>query len=754
MKYVLSAQDYQFVNGSEFNHLRELVLAVPRQIWESLDSIQLSFSDSSSESESYQTLLLESFDDIDQINKTQHLVYLANSKKEAGLSSNNYLKAVDEAFAVYEGLWDSAKSLLKALTEGGSAIGILHLILDVIGLVPGSWIGFPIDVVANLINSLIYGARGMWFLSILSAIAAVPANYLFKGLKVSLTPFAKILDKLGIAIFKADSAAVKIASAELKAAAGVEKAATLASGLQGFIGFIKSAFVQIIKGLGAVIGKVLNIATFGTVKPDKIVKFIEANIEVPMMKAVKGAEEAVAALKGGDTALAATTKTDVIAAASAKGIPVADINALASKFNKLASGNGDLVSKATASKAFKEMVEAGAPKAAQEAYINAAVARIAFDDAIKTTDRILANPQAVNILKSAGWRGADDVLIKKAINAGDDVTIAKVFKEMTENPAILKTLTEGEASVMRIYSKFPKDFIKHGKHFDEYLKTLKTLAGRYAYREKIGRRLLLFVIRQVAKAIMNNACYDIWKKELAGIDSADELKALAATKLINEFDDTVRAKIKAQILKEYDIIETDLTAAGKAEIDALIDEVINTSQNNSADCGFGSEATNVVTGAYMLNPGLYNEDNKFGEKILTDKDYEALIGTQKEMLDYLGLDSNIDPLHDMTNADPIVKLYFSDVYDPNVNIISVNPGETSRLESTASYLRQLGKISSDEEMQELINSVKKHWADDTEPAEISKALPEASTDSAKINEASRINKLNAFMTFNQFKNFN
>jgi hypothetical protein len=754
MKYVLSAQDYQFVNGSDSQKLRDLITAVPQTIWESLDSIMISFTESNQDSEKYQEVLLEAFEDIDQINESQHLVYLAGSANESFFNIEDYNRAVEEAFAVYEGLWDTVKDFLKAITEGGSAIGVLHLILDIIGLVPGSWVGFPIDIVANLLNALIYGARGMWFLAILSAIAAIPANYVFKGLKMSLTPFAKILDKLGIAIFKADTTAVKLASAELKAAAGVEKATTLAGGLQGLVGFLKSAFLQITKGIAALLGKVINIATFGTVKTEKVIKFVEQNIEVPMMKAVKGSEDAIAALKGGDELLAVSTKADVAAVATAKGLPVADIDMLVSKFNKIASGNGDLVAKATNSKVFKEMVEAGAPKAAQEAYINAAVARMAFDDAIKATDKILGNPQALNILKSAGWRGADDLLIKQAINASDDVAIAKIFKEMTENPAILKSLTEGEASIMRVYSKFPKDFIKHGKYFDDYLKTLKTLAGRYAYRERIGRRLLLFMMRQIAKAIMSNKCYDVWKKEISGVDSVDDLTGLAATQIIKEEAGKTRDQVKAQILKEYQIKEADLNEAGKAELNQLIDEAMKTAEASDADCGFGSDAVDVVTGTHMLNPGLYSEENRHGQKVLTDKDYDALIGTQKEMLKYLGLDADIDPLHDMTNADPMVKLYFSDVYDPNVNMMGLNTGEESKLKSNAEYLRKTGEITSDEELDKLINSIKRHWEEGTEPIEVQRTLPETPADSSNINESRKINNSNVFMSFDQFKNFN
>jgi len=749
MKYVLPAQDYQYWESNESLQLRNLVQSVPSSIWESLDSIRLSFQEATAEIQDYQQVLLESFEEIEEISDSQRFIFFAGISEASLISAETYRSAVNEAFAVYEGLWDSVKSFLSAITEGGSAIGVLHLILDIIGLVPGSWVGFPIDVVANLLNALIYGARGMWFLAILSAIAAIPANYVFKGLKMSLTPFAKILDKLGIAIFKADTAAVKIASSELKAAAGVEQAATLSKALQGFIGFITGSLVTILKGIGALLGKVVSIATFGMVKGERIVKFIEANIEVPLMKAVKGSEAAVVALKEGDAALATATKTDV--AAAARGLAADEIDLLVNKFKKLGAGDGDLVAKATNSRAFKEMVEAGAPKAAQEAYVNAAVARMAFDDAIKATDKILANPQATRILQRAGWR-ADSNLIKKAINAGDDASLEIIFKEMTENPAILKTLTEGEASVLRVYSKYPKDFIKHGRHFDDYLTTLTRIGTRFAYREKIGRRLILFFLKQIAKAIMQSECYGQWVKAISDVDSTDELKALAAKKVINEAIDKRRDEVREQICKEYGIKQADLNESGKAELEALVDSALGKAEKSKADCGLGSDATNAVTGANIYNPGLYGDDNKFGEKELTPDDYDKLMQTQKTMLKSLGMDSDIDPQHDMTNADPIVKLYFSDVYDPKGEVLNINVKDESRLEKTGSYLLERGQIRNAEELKSYMEKIKKSWESGEEPAEVTKALSEAN-DSTKINESEQINNQNQFMTFEQFKNF-
>lgn len=64
------------------------------------------------------------------------------------------------------------KKIWNALTEDGSVIGIIHLILDIIGLV-GDFIFPGVGVVADIINGIIYAIRGKWILALISLIAAV-----------------------------------------------------------------------------------------------------------------------------------------------------------------------------------------------------------------------------------------------------------------------------------------------------------------------------------------------------------------------------------------------------------------------------------------------------------------------------------------------------------------------------------------------------------------------------------------------------
>ena len=742
MRYVLSAQDYQFVNSSQGQSLRALAQSVPASVWESLDTLTLSFeTEINEEVSSYQAMLLESIETIEEIGKNQRALFYASIDDLKLKTKEEYDNAVQEALAVYEGLWDMTTSLLKALTEGGSAIGVLHLILDVIGLIPGSWVGFPIDVVANVLNAMIYGVRGMWFLAVLSLIAAIPANYAFKGLKMSLTPFAKILDKLGIAIFKADKAAIKIASSELKAAAGVEKATSLASGLSGFIQFAKGTLLGIVKTLGGVLESILNKVTFGLVPKGKLVKFIEEYIEVPLNKAVTGSEEAVAALKSGDQELATATKTDIAQSAASQ----AEKDAMTAKYGKLATGDGDVVLQVTNSKAYKQMVDAGAPKAAIEAYTDAAIARISFNKAFAKSGDVLENPAFMRVMRSIGWKPEKASLVK-AINAGDDAAIEKLLKTIGSDPAILKGLTEGEAAVVKIYSKYPKEFIKHGKNFDNYLKTITRMVGKYSYRQAIGRKLVLFVFRQIAKYIMNDDCYKLMYDKIAAAKSSEDLEAIAATQIIKESESFNKnseeyQKARKAIVEEFKLTETP---ESEAEIHQLTLDVLKKSKVEK-DCGFGTSLTEGVVGSEMLNPGIGGEDNRYGEKELDASDYDKLNTVSKNQLKLAGLDPDIDPVKNLSNSNPMVKLYYSDFYDPETEKLSINT-EESRLPKVGAYLIQTKQIKA-EDLQKYSDEIMKHWEEGTEPAEVQQML-----DTVKIKESLEINNQVKFLRFEHFKN--
>jgi hypothetical protein len=70
-----------------------------------------------------------------------------------------------------ESLMAKLKEFGMAITEGGSAWGILHLVLDIVGIV-GDFFS-PIGLITDIINGILYMLRGKWVLAILSFAAAV-----------------------------------------------------------------------------------------------------------------------------------------------------------------------------------------------------------------------------------------------------------------------------------------------------------------------------------------------------------------------------------------------------------------------------------------------------------------------------------------------------------------------------------------------------------------------------------------------------
>ena len=101
------------------------------------------------------------------------------------------------------GILTILKNLWNTLTEGGSAWGIVHLILDVIGLIGDAFtvVGLPIGVVADLLNAVLYFYRGKAMLGVISVIAAaIPfGGDILKGfkpvLKTLTKPFSKLMTK-------------------------------------------------------------------------------------------------------------------------------------------------------------------------------------------------------------------------------------------------------------------------------------------------------------------------------------------------------------------------------------------------------------------------------------------------------------------------------------------------------------------------------------------------------------------------------
>lgn len=153
------------------------------------------------------------------------------------------------------GFWGILKSLWSAVTEGGSVIGIIHFIIDIIGLV-GDFILPGVGLVADLFNALIYAIRGEWMLCAISIVAAfvIGGGDALKFLKGSVKSSEKVL----VTLAKeggSKQAAEMLAKMPAKEKGGVIKLlTTLFGNLGGALGKATSLFGQFIKAFGKVTG--------------------------------------------------------------------------------------------------------------------------------------------------------------------------------------------------------------------------------------------------------------------------------------------------------------------------------------------------------------------------------------------------------------------------------------------------------------------------------------------------------------------
>ena len=95
-----------------------------------------------------------------------------------------------------EGIVNFLKKLWNQLTENGEAIGILHLILDAIGVI-GDFIIPGLGAIADIINAIIYFCRGKWMLGTISLLAGLifGAGDALKLLKGSAGAAEKVMVK-------------------------------------------------------------------------------------------------------------------------------------------------------------------------------------------------------------------------------------------------------------------------------------------------------------------------------------------------------------------------------------------------------------------------------------------------------------------------------------------------------------------------------------------------------------------------------
>ena len=202
------------------------------------------------------------------------------------------------------GILGMLKSLWNTLTEGGSPIGILQLVLDFVGLVGDAFtfIGLPIGMIADFINAMIYFYRGKNILGVISLIAMIPFGgdvaKGFKGVAGAFSkPFSKITTKGAGETIAKESAEVlikqegKTFSKSKRFLEYIKKsAAKIAANISSAISFLLEKVVAKAVGWVPFIGKPLKkfftrIADYGKIVADNLMTFAKT-VDGPISKQV------------------------------------------------------------------------------------------------------------------------------------------------------------------------------------------------------------------------------------------------------------------------------------------------------------------------------------------------------------------------------------------------------------------------------------------------------------------------------------
>jgi hypothetical protein len=243
-----------------------------------------------------------------EITQIEHTLFAKGLIGENLFVESNYqiTKIIEEYTTINEGVVDFLVGLWNALTEDSSPIGILQFVLDLIGFIPASYFGFPIDIVADGLNAIIYMFRGRWLDAGISAIAAFLPGIGDVAKAVKYGKNAAKLEKAFESIIKTGKAEEKLI-AELAADSGAK---VVLDGMSS----VGTTMVKVFHGIVSGIGHILSIPpiswlTFGGSKwlgkkliswVDDVITPIARNLEKFGGASLKGGDDIAALVKSGD----------------------------------------------------------------------------------------------------------------------------------------------------------------------------------------------------------------------------------------------------------------------------------------------------------------------------------------------------------------------------------------------------------------------------------------------------------------------
>ena len=757
MKFITSPTEFfELHNNPKLIKLRESISAVPIENWKYISTLTFEPAREISKQEaqaitSHQIYLLENFDSISDINRNESLLNRYGYNPVSLTLEGAYLETLESIESLNESIASTVKSFLSTMTEGGTPLGILHFVLDIIGIIPGSWIGFPSDVAANLLNALIYFIQPTpsYLLGFMN-VALAFAGPILAGFKTLFKPFMAGGEKLLGLIWKgSESAALKAGAMDFKAGAlAIDKGAAtgiipkFGDMLKGFGTFLLTTGLKIIKTLISIISKAVKLGSFGLIDLAKILpatKFID-ELVIKASSAGKAATEAGELLLKEDAQLLAGAERTAAAgstlakdAALATGKDAAVAAEIELKTSKALGNLEGLSTKIEAdimkSAEYKSFMLTKPSASIEELYLKSAATEKLIGGVLNTKSAT----SIVNLMKETtisselvkmGWKPGEAALVN-AIKTGDSAVVSKLFGEMTTNPKIMEQIIAKEprvAATLSIFKEAPEALISGTKNLKAIQKTLAKLTGGLAHRSVTLKALIGFILKQCIKGkcvqdIINRGPDKILStvsdtaagtlissmnellSKLAVYEESDPISGISAAEL---------EQFKTSNPKEYQILSDKMAEAKSNKIKVI-------RETNPNACQFDSTVAEAEAGNIIKWHHAYKE-GKVVTNLITPEDFEnsGLIKYNKSILALLGEDTNIDPQHPISASDPNHIAYLADVYHEKTGSILINETGKSNLDKTLNELVESGSLSPDKK-ESLKAETLTHWKNGTVP---------------------------------------
>lgn len=711
---------------------------------------------------SHQLYLLNHSDDIFTINKNESLLYRSGYDPIALSENGTYFDVLNKVTVLNENLSDSVLTVLKRLTnseEGFNERGVLQFILDILGMIPGSLVGFPIDIAANLTNAMIYMVHEEWILMLVNLIALVPLGSIFAApLKGGIKLYSKTIGKVSklLATSGSGKAAADLAKAEIKDPNFLKLLGTFLGKVANWIAQTGlSLLKKIIPGITGAIRKITLGAVDLTKWSGKLTGLIE-QLSAKLKVLGKEATDASKELLSSSTAASATSSVKTaykkigqaavdqanLSAIAKRGKPLnpqaqawvrsgAEWN-ISKTAGQVGKYSNEVMAKSAAKfdKMFPTM--AAVNSKAKELFIISDATTQMVENVLSKKSGLLSLTGNKLIMKtlSSGkvWKGADKML-SKAIRNGNPEQLRSLMTKIMDDPDFYKLISKNSPDVAKtiaLFKEAPEALIQGSKTFKEFGANLIKIGGKGSVKANVifsAKRLPIFILKLIMKG---NDCM----KHVISADSAEDAINLASAAITQQGAFVLEPDLSQiqEIASSAFVFEEEEVNTGNQEVDkAILDaqtqaqaaaEKLKEQTNPKNPCSHSVQINGAVVGTIIDANNRAWKKGTYSTDLVTQKDWEEsnLTNYTKDILQKLHQDTGIDAQHPLRDQSPIVKAYFSDVVI-STGAIDPNTSQVSRLDETLDQMVKNGELAEQDKSplrQKIIDS----WNNNTVPTEV------------------------------------